>query len=179
MKTRFILLLCLTTIFFTGCKNEKSEKSIDELPQQEEVATTFNVTLDVIVKKDDNFQVYYNTGSGINEEESVWSAVKGSETPQKIMFKLPEGVIPTSIRIDLGVKDDQEDLTLNSVEMDYLGKKFSTQGAEIAKYFYPLAPSELDFATGIVKAKVKNGKRMEPAFYSNEAFALEINKIIK
>jgi hypothetical protein len=132
------------------------------------------------VKKDDNLQVYYNTGQGFNEEEAVWAAVKGMPESQKVLFELPTDVIPTSVRIDLGVKDDQEDIIFSGMEMNYAGKKFEAKGHELSKFFYPLPDTEVDFSTGVVKVKLKDGKRIEPALNPNdENLAPEIGKITK
>ena len=51
MKTRIILSILLVTVFFTGCKNDKSIDSL-EVVKPEVVDNSFKVILKVIVKKD-------------------------------------------------------------------------------------------------------------------------------
>lgn len=170
----------LSTIVI-GCKNEKSGDENKPGQEQPAVDEQFKVTLDMTVKKDDNFQVYYKNGdNAFTEEESMWVAVKGQDTPQQIVFSLPKDVVPDLIRIDLGMSDAQEDMTITGVHMDFYGKNFTTQGLNMANYFRPLEGTEVDFNTGIIKAVKKDGKRVEPVLYPHEIPLGEaISKIVK
>lgn len=40
-----------------------------------------------------------------------------------------------ALSIDLGLNDKQENLILNSIELDYSGTKLLAQGADSAKFF--------------------------------------------
>jgi hypothetical protein len=180
MKLRFLAIIAISTLVLS-CKNEKQVEP-EAAPQAEQPVANnrFRVILDVTVKKDDNLQVYYNTGKGFNEEEAVWAAVKGMPDSQKVVFELPDEVIPLSLRIDLGVKEDQQDIIFSGFEMSYSGKTFESRGYEIGKYFYPLEGTEADFTSGVVKVKLKDGKRVEPAFNPiDENLSVEIGNITK
>ncbi len=182
MKTKIItILLVVSTIF--GCKNESNNEKSNVDTNQTEINKNFKVTLNVVVKKDDNFQVYYTekSSSDFNEKESVWVEVKGSENPQDIVFNIPEDVIPTMFRLDFGVNDNQEDIKLNGVNIEYLGKSFKSEIPLLANYFRPAELStSVDFKTGIIKAIVKDGKRQEPALYPHETVLQpEIEKLVK
>jgi hypothetical protein len=181
MKTKFIATLLLVTTLFS-CKNESNNDKSSVDNNQTEVSKNFKVTLNVIVKKDDNFQVYYTEKSSndFNEKESVWVEIKGSENPQDVVFNIPEEVVPTMFRLDFGVNDKQEDIKLNGVNIEYLGKSFKSEIPLLANFFRPEASTQIDFNTGIIKAIVKDGKRQEPALYPHEAvLQQEINKLIK
>ena len=180
---KFLVIIVLS-ILFIGCKNENKE--IDPIgPESGKVEKSteqlFVVTLNATVKKDDSFQLYYFDQSKTNFEEvnSVWVNVKGSESPQQIKFILPKDYFPSLVRIDLGVADNQEDIILSSIEMDYFGKKFSTSGLNMANYFRPLESTEVDFETGIVKSIIKDGKRIEPVLHPHESvLSAEILKLL-
>lgn len=181
MKANIFLVVAFISIFFTSCKNEKSVDS-EDVVKPEVVDNSFKVTIDVIVKKDDRFQLYYVDDSNpeFNEEKSVWVDVKGSEALQKLRFDLPADFIPTLLRLDFGLNDVQEDIVLQSVELEYYNKKFNMTGLALANYFRPIGETQVDFESGIVKAIVKDGKRVEPVLYPHESvLGPEIIKLVQ
>lgn len=153
MKTRIILSILLVTVFFTGCKNDKSVDSL-EVVTPEVVDNTFKVTLKVIVKKDDDFSLYFTEDGTINfKDEPIWQGVKGNESLQDVVYVLPEGVYPTQLRLDFGLKQDQEDITLKSVKMEYKGKTREILGAELINFFRADDNKcTFDSSTGLIKA---------------------------
>lgn len=166
MKTRFFCLIVVLSSFLLGCKNEDKEDVVKE----ETLSEKYTVSLEVIVKEDDDFQIYYTdkTSADFNEEQSLWVKVKGSETSQKVVFTLPEEVLPTLFRLDFGLNKEQQDITLKSIEIECFGKKFRTSGKEIANYFRPIDDTKVDFETGIIKPILKDGKGVEPVLYPQE-----------
>ena len=180
MKTKFITILLLVTTLFS-CKNESNNEETSSSVQPE-LTKNFKVSLNVLVKQDDNFQIYYTekTSSDFNEEESVWVEVKGSENPQDVVFNIPEDVLPTMFRLDFGVNDKQEDIKLNSINIEYLGKSFKSETPLLANYFRPLDSTQVDVKKGLIKATFKDGKRVEPAIYPHEEILkMELEKLFK
>jgi hypothetical protein len=178
MKTRIILSILLVTVFFTGCKNDKSVDSL-EVVTPEVVDNTFKVTLKVIVKKDDDFALFFTEDGSINfKDDPIWHGVKGSESLQDVVFELPEGSYPTQLRMDLGIKKDQEDITLKSVKMEYKGKTREIVGAELINFFRADdSKCTFDPATGLIKAV---GPTKAPSLYPQEAnLGPEIAKLAK
>ena len=183
MKNKIILGTVLAMTFFTSCKNENPTINPNDSQNQQEVLNDyFIVTVDVIVKKDDDFQIYYTekTSADFNEQESLWVKVKGSETSQKVVFNLPNDVVPSLFRLDFGLNKEQEDIKLNSVEVNYLGKKFLMNGPEqLSNYFRPEANTVIDLETDIIKAIVKDGIRVEPVLYPHEVpMERELKKLV-
>lgn len=180
MRTRIISSILLLTVFFTGCKNETKETPSAE--QAPEVQKNVKITLDVTVKKDDDLQVYYTekTSTDFNEKESLWQHVKGSDASQKVVFNIPENILPTMVRLDFGVSDKQEDIKFSGIEIEYYGKKFAASGENLANYFRPQTETQIDFKTGMIKALFKDGKRIEPAIFPHEVpLSKEFDKLIK
>lgn len=170
MKTRIILSILLVTVFFTGCKNDKSIDSL-EVVKPEVVDNSFKVILKVIVKKDDDFALFYTEDGTINffDVKPIWQGVKGSENEQEVTFLLPEGVYPTQFRFDLGLKKDQDDIIMKGVKMIYKGKTFEAYGPKFFQYFR--ADENLctaDVATGTLKAIVKDGKIKTACLYPQQ-----------
>ncbi|MCF6131465.1 hypothetical protein [Flavobacterium wongokense] len=180
MKTRIILSVLLATIFFTGCKDEKSVDSL-EVVKTEEAAKIFQVTLDVTVKKDDNFALFYTEDGTINfTGDPIWIGVKGSDAPQKVVFNLPENVIPTMLRIDFGISKDQDVMTINNYKMTYAGKSFETPGATFFKYFRPNEQcTQVDREKGLVIPVKNQAKYFGPSFYPEITLGEEIAKLVK
>ena len=178
MKTRIILSILLVTVFFTGCKNDKSVDSL-EVVTPEVVDNTFKVTLKVIVKKDDDFSLYFTEDGSINfKDQPIWQGVKGSESLQDVVYVLPEGTYPTQLRLDFGLKQDQEDITLKSVKMEYKGKTREILGAELINFFRADdTKCTFDPSTGLIKA-ISQPKA--PSLYPQEAnLGPEIAKLAK
>jgi hypothetical protein len=170
MKTKIILSLLLVTVFFTGCKDDKSVESLDVI-KPEVVDNSFKVTLKVIVKKNDDFALYFTEDGSTNffDVKPIWQAVKGSETEQDITYTLPEEVYPTQFRFDLGMKQDQEDIVIKGVKMTYKGKTFEANGIKFFQFFRADENQcTADVNTGLIKAVVKDGQRKMPSIYPHQ-----------
>ena len=122
MKTKFFTLL-LSVILFS-CTGDKKKESLD-LTNQVEKEDTFNVTLDVVVKKEDVLHMYYTTESATNfgDKAPISIGVKGSEASQKVVFQIPEVDLPKVLRFDVGNNLDQDEIVIKSITLEYLGKK--------------------------------------------------------
>lgn len=183
MKVKIVLGIVLTAVLFAGCKNEKEKDGEDKASGTPDatVVENFRVTLNVVAKKNDDFQVYFieNASEDFTEEKSQWTNFKGSENAQDVVINLPPQIVPSSLRIDLGLNAEQEDIKLNTITMEYYGKTFTVKASDIGKYFNLLEPTKVDLATGMVNAKDKDGKRVEPAIQAQESLNLEIAKLEK
>jgi hypothetical protein len=181
MKTRILVILIIAHITLVCCKNKSSDKTLEEPVIVNNSNNTYSVVLDVIVKKDDDFQIYYTdkTSADFNEKESVWVNVKGSESPQKVVFTFPENTLPTLFRLDFGLNNEQESIVLTSVEVNCFGNIFKTSGKEMSIYFRAIEDTEIDFEKGIIKPIVKDGKGIEPVLYPQEVpLEIELKKLI-
>lgn len=182
MKTRIILSILLVTVFFTGCKNDKSVDSL-EVVTPEVVDNTFKVRMNVTVKKDDTFSLYYTEdgSTDFTKIPPLWMVVKGNPSHQDVVFTLPPDVIPTQLRLDFGMNKDQEPLIINSFQMNYLKNEFKIPGNQFFIYFDPdLTKTVFDKTTGTISGVVKDGVRQSPSFYPNaDPLGKEIKKIVR
>jgi len=180
MKTRILSSILLLAVFLTGCKNEKPIDSLDVV-KTEEAVKIFQITLDVTVKKNDDFALFYTEDGSINfTGNPIWIGVKGSETSQKVVFNLPEDVIPTNLRLDFGISKDQEPMTINNFKMTYAGKTFEAPGATFFQYFRPNEEcTQVDKVKALVIPVKKEGKYFGPSFYPEIALSEEIGKLVK
>jgi hypothetical protein len=181
MKFKIATIIALSLCLFS-CKKE-----IDSQEKKSEEVTNiakddlFRVGFNLIVNKDDNMHLYYTIDGSINfeEENSVWMPVKGSDKPQDVVFVLPEGVIPSLVRIDLGFgkNEAQSDVDLKSFTLSYMGKSEVISGQEMFKYFTPFEGyTDIEPGTTILK-RHKKDQASGPILYPQTALSDKINKV--
>ncbi len=184
MKKIILLSLVVVATFVSCKKNEGSEKENLSAKDSTEVKqdTVFTITLNATVLKDDSFQVYFKNGETGKYEEvnSLFTEFKGSDKPQDIVFRLPDGVIPDYIRMDFGVNKEQTEVKVNSFKMSYFGKEFKTN---TASEFFKLILVEpktatIDAENGIIKP-LTIGEVHDPLGTSEKRLYDEIQKIVK
>ena len=176
MKSKILVLLFAFTVF--SCKKEAAPV---EVPK-EKMPETFTVTLNVTVKKDDTFHLFYTEDNTINfdEKNSIWLELKGKDTPQELVFKLPESAIPTHMRIDFGINKDQEAIVMNNFKMEYFDKSFEAQGPDFFNYFYPnLECTNIDKMKGLIIPIKKGSVYAGPMFYPQIALSEQIKSMMK
>ena len=183
MKAKNLVVVFLTVLGVVSCKDDKKTEDAVTTPEAPKVEKGFSVGFGVIAKKDDNFHLYYTEDGSINftEEKSLWYPLKGSDTEQEVSFVLPEDVIPTNFRVDLGygVNKEQSDIVLRKFKMDYFGKSFEAKDSLIFNYFYPNKDNTiLDKANATLK-RIKQDQNTAPSLYPHTTLIEEINKLVK
>jgi len=179
MKLKIATIFALT-ILFAGCKKDQPTTK-ETTAQTAEYDDIFRVSFNLLVKQDDNMQVYYTMDGSINftEEESVWTPVKGSAEAQEVVFTLPEGVIPSRMRVDFGhgVNETQSDVEVRSFKMSYRDKNFTASGVQLFDYFTAFEPyTEVVPGTSTIK-RLKKNQDVGPVLYPKETLAEKINEI--
>ncbi|RBA29701.1 hypothetical protein [Flavobacterium tibetense] len=177
MNSKFILPYLLFTIVFVSCKKEKTDNQIES----EEKSKTFDVTLNMVVSQDDNFQIFYIDGSNqdFDENKSLWVSVKGSLEPQDIIFNLPEDVIPSNIRLDLGNNENQSAMKLNSFKMSYYDKSYELKDTLILRNFVIGEQLNYDKTTSTLTPNKGKATIYDPLLYPQSNLREEIEKIVK
>ena len=66
MKTQKIVTIILMTIALASCKSDKKDDKPANDSELKKEENSFNVTFNLIVKKDDNFHLYYTEDKSIN-----------------------------------------------------------------------------------------------------------------
>lgn len=182
MKTKFIAVLVLLTALMSGCKDEKSVDDLETV-KSEVIDNSFKVTLDVIVKENDDFSLFYTEdgSTDFTKIKPIWMSVKGSESSQKVIYSLPEDIVPTQLRLDFGINKNQKDIILNSVTMDYKGKTKTIGCPQLVSFFRADdSKCTFDHVTGKIVAKIVDGNRQYPSLYPHETVLQpEIEKLVK
>lgn len=170
MKFRLTFLTLVAFIALTSCKDDKKEAEAKEAPAVEVADDgSLKVSFDLIVKKDDNFHIFYTEDGTVNfnEKQSIWMPVKGSDNVQTVTFKLPEAASPTHLRVDFGFgkNEAQSDVELKTFKMNYFGQEVVTEGASILEYFYPNKDNtEISPGTATLK-RLKKDQESGPMLY--------------
>ena len=166
MKLKFIIIFVLILPLFTGCKNDKSS-----IVNQNGIAPNFKITLNVIVKKNDNFSLFYTQDgtTDFSKIQPLWVGVKGKETEQKVIYILPKKAIPTQFRLDFGIAKNQENIILKNISVENNGKKRTINGSELAGFFIAdVKKCTFNASNGVIKAVIKEGVRQYPSLYPQE-----------
>ncbi len=181
MKNYNLLALLFCVLSFVGCKDKNSDNS-KETTDVEQTISPFKVTLKFIAEKKDDFCLLYTEDGTINfGDKAIWKPIEGSANEQIVDFELPADVIPTQLRLDLGIKPEQLDINLKSVILEYNGKKTEIMGPDIAVFFRADENNcTFDTSTGIIKANIENGIRQNPSLYPQEPVLMqEIEKLVR
>jgi hypothetical protein len=181
MKLKTVTVILLALVLFSCKKEMKTKDSQDNNIKDEVKDDFFRIGFNLIVKKDDNMHLYYTVDGSINFEEanSVWMPVKGSDEAQDVVFVIPEGVIPSLVRIDFGFgkNEEQSDVDLKSFNLSYLGKNELVTGEEIFKYFTPFEGyTDIKPGTTILQRHAKD-QASGPILYPQSALSEKINQV--
>jgi hypothetical protein len=183
MKIKLIPALLL--LFILGsCKIDKKEENQEALPQTESpklLNSKVKLTFDMVVPKDDLFQVYYTEDGTANcsDDQSVKTLVKGSDVSQKIVFYFPEDVAITYLRFDPGENKDQGTMKANSFTYEYFGKKIEASGSDFFNYFgSPTEQITVDTKTGTITPSGK-GEKYDPVLYQQPQVYDRLVEILK
>lgn len=167
--------------FASSCKGEvkDSTKAPEEVVVKE--SNTFNITVDIKIKKDDDLIMYYKDGSNewIVEDKAVWNTVKGSEDFQKVVFRLPEDVVPNDFRFDIGKNEykGQDPIEIRSITLDYYKQSFVITQETLSTFFKPNQYIKYDEASKqFTLSKVDNN--YDPFFETAPAIYPQITKLV-
>ena len=176
MKYKTLIAFFIVALTLISCKDEKAKEE-----PVAKVDNAFIITFNLIVKKDDNFQIYYNEdgSDSFPPENYIDVAVKGSDNPQEIIFKLPEDALPASLRFDLGSNKEQGEIKINDFKMKYLDKVFFAKDISFINYFW--SNDQIDYIKdkAIAKQKPIDNQPYDPIFIGTELLKIELKKITK
>ena len=171
--TAFVFLMF---ILLTSCKNDTSQNV-----NQKRIDANFKITLNVIVKKDDNFCLFYTQDgtTDFSKIQPIWVGVKGKETEQKVIYSLPKKALPTQLRLDFGLAKNQENIILKSVSIENNGKKRVINRPELAGFFIAdVKKCTFNASNGVIRAVVKEGVRQYPSLFpQEESIKAELEKL--
>lgn len=175
--SKFISLLivcCITIPLILSCNQRKKQGDGESSESYEDHLI---VAVEVMVLKDDYFELYYrNKDEQFNAENSIRVEIKGSEEFQTLLFVLDHHIFPSHIRLDLGMKEDQDPIALGQLAFRYNDAVHEFTKAELQKYFRPNKGLEFDFDTLTARGVPIDGK-YDPYLVSYD-ISYFVNKLI-
>lgn len=181
MKTKYFFLAVLITTFITSCKKTETKDGSGIKTEKPAVKENFNVEIDLIAQTKDDFTVYYTEDktNDFSGEKAIWCGVKGGLTPEKAVFDLPEGVIPTNIRLDFGIKKDHKDVIVQNIKLAFFDRVFNIKGSDLLNYFIvnDKIQTNVDTTKGTITLKVDPAKNEGTYYYPRQELLDQIAKM--
>lgn len=178
---KFKICLFSLALMIISCKEVKNENQMEviDVPVKPR-AELFQVSLDLIIKKDDSLQLFYmdENMTIYDGSKTVWSIVKGSDNPQEVIFMLPRDILPYKIRLDFGTNKEQLPIAVKSFSMKYRDKNFHVKDTMFYQYFIPNDQINWDRKEAVATTIYKEGVFYDPGFNCRETLELELEKII-
>jgi hypothetical protein len=167
MKNKFFIIMAFLAL--VSCKDEKAA---DAKTNEVAVKDNFSVELDVNVSKKDDFTLYYTEDNTVTfvGGNAVWKGVNGGNLDEKILFELSPAILPTNIRLDLGINKDQEKVILKNVKIFYFGNEMSFKGSEFFNWFIvdEKFKNNIDETNGTIEFLKTGDTWVTPYFYPRQ-----------
>ena len=172
MKNKFLVFLVAVTATFASCGEKKEEKVENAKPVNE----FFSVEVQALASKTDDFAMYFSEDNTSNFKDinAVWHGIKGG-AEETVPFILTEEKIPTHIRLDFGLKN-QDSVVVKNIKVDYFGNTLEIKGSDFFNYFIKDEQfiTKTDPAKGTLTILAKEGVYKTPYYYPTQ---LTIDKI--
>ncbi|MDR6968749.1 hypothetical protein J2X31_002775 [Flavobacterium arsenatis] len=179
MKNNFLILLLVSIATLVSC-NGKNEESKENKENTEPVNEFFSVEIDAFASKTDDFAMYFSEDGTSNFEDinAKWYGINGGKTSQVVLYNLSEETLPTHVRLDFGLKN-QDSVVVKSVKFDYYGNKFQFKGSDFFNYFIKDEQfvTKTDPAKGTLTILAKDGVYKTPYYYPTQLTVDKIKEI--
>lgn len=184
------LILMAKILFIISCSRTGKTNKIEVIEPEFTVTANldaphnycFEVEIDVVVKKDDIFHVFYKdlNDKDYSADRVVEQKIKGMENSQIVVFSIPEGIIPTGLRLDFGMNYVQSSIKLNTFIIRQERNELYFDEEMFIQLFKPNKHTMYDKQSKLISSRPIEGK-YDPNFTSidlhNITFSL-IDRII-
>ncbi|OYU81330.1 MAG: hypothetical protein CFE23_04340 [Flavobacterium sp. BFFFF1] len=177
MKTNVILTSVFLSLALFSCKNDDKKTDESEKPKVE----TFDVSVDLIIKQQDELILFYRDGSNqwFDEAHAIWYGVKAKNELQTAKFSLPEESLATDLRLDIGRNEfkNQEPVEIKKITISYKGKSFEVNEDTMENYFKPNEFMVYNPETKLYSFKKNAKEEYDPYFVATPLLNQELAKI--
>lgn len=176
MKKALCHGLIIISLLFISCDSNKKEETSEETTKKDLV----ELILEINSPLNDKFKIYYTkeANSEITGEHFIEKRFYGSSEMQKVVFQFPNGDMPHKIRLDVGVNQKAENITIKNISVAYKDKLINGNEGEFMKFWSTnecLKFNENDQNYTVIPA---NGQKT-PIFIANVELEKELKKIRK
>ena len=93
--------------------------------------------MNITNKEKDVTCLYYkdNSITYFNNDMAIYKNIEKSESPQTVVFELPEDFLPNDFRFDLSHENQNQSMTINYIKFSYEGETFEIRNEDIEKFF--------------------------------------------
>lgn len=164
--------ICFFVLINLASCNEKKNTTVSN--DEKAIQNSLKVSMEIKVLEDDKLQLFYfEDSSQINyeDEKRIAKSIKGKDHFQLVEFVLPENIIPSKFRIDVGENGFLSAVEIKNIKISYNTNLIDIENTVFDRFFETnifLESSE----KGLVRKKI-NG-RYDPFFVSK---ALLIKKM--
>lgn len=169
MKCKFLILAIASLTVLFSCNGKKEDaKPVNEF---------FSVEIEAIAAKSADFAMYFSEDGTTNFKDinAVWHGINGGKD-EKIVYTLSDEKIPTHIRLDFGLKQDQDSVVIKNIKVDYYGNTYQFKGSDFFNYFIKDEQflTKTDAVNGTLTILAKDGVYKTPYYYPTQ---LTIDKL--
>lgn len=180
MKKIAFLSLVVIALVISSCGSKEKDQS-EENASGNGTEKIGELVVEFKTTSNDKFKVYYSkdANSEIGGELFIDKYIYGSAEMQKIVFKFPEGEYPYKIRLDVGVNQKVENLTIKNITFKYGDKSIEGDEGEFMKYWSPnecIKYDDVNFVYNLVPSA--NGIK-SPVFMANIDFQKKLRSLNK
>lgn len=160
-----LIFIALLALF--ACKQGSRKDNSDEQTTSNKEENHLMVVLEVKVKEDDVFEIYYYESGEktFSPHKFVDTKINGKDSIQQISFDLPENIVPERLRLDFGKNINQKEINFFGIKLVYGAKEYRFTQEEIANQFKPSKYVLFDPESNRIKTMVINGS-YDPYFYT-------------
>lgn len=181
-KIILISIVSISLLSLVSCKKEQTNnENVDKIDQKEVAKQNFNVQVQASSSIQDDFALYFTEDGTVdfNGKNAVWSGIKGGNNSEIVNFELSEDIIPTHIRLDFGLKNNQDSVVVKNVKVNFYENSFEFIGSDFFKYFIEDKQfnTKIDVAKGTLTLLKKDGAYKTPYFYPTQLTIDNIKKI--
>lgn len=173
MDKKYLILLVAVVSVLTSCNDKKETANEEDV----NVKKFFNVEVEAIASKSDDFAMYFSE-DGTSKFEDInakWAGIKGGSQSQKVVFELTEDRVPTHFRLDFGLKN-QDSVVVKNIKVSYYKGTYEVKGSDFFNYFIKddQFVTKVDPAKGTLTILPKDGVYKTPYYYPTQ---LTIDKV--
>ena len=167
------MIIVLTISCGKSDEKESSDKSTNSKKQ-------FELILEFKTPVNDKFKIFYTVVPNveITGDHMIEKYIYGNAEMQKVTFKFPNGDLPHKIRLDVGLNQNVNNITIKNISLLYGDKIINGDEGEYMKYWSPNDCIKYDETNFVYTLIATNGMKT-PVFIANVELQKKLRNLFK